>query len=148
MNSTTRPWRSMPAREGTPELYAFNAPNGADGICRIERNALPDRRTLVIVEEVVGNPGMSVTNAIEAIAAQLSQALDIPPGKMVIVEHYERRWEEPGTDHWDLVTFNQGGAPTWTPLDAAAWKSFGFRPRARNPVEEVQSLIVKDDEDR
>ncbi len=135
MDFLYRPWHLGWQTEGKPELFAYKSPNGCDGICRLERIDLPDERVVMICEQIDGNPGMSVTNAIEYIAFQLCEQFDVNPEKLVLIEHYDTWFNK--RDEWDLVSFakkppeSNFDDPEWTPMTEEDWRSLGFRPRQR-----------------
>src|SRR5919109_1761377 len=54
-----------------PDFFAYKAPNGADGVCLIERIDLPDGRIVIACIETAGNSGMSITNCIEELCFQI-----------------------------------------------------------------------------
>lgn len=144
-----KPWRFWLLLEGRPELFAFKSPNGCDGVCRIERIDLTDGRTVIICEEIDGNPGMSVTNAIEFIALHLCRQFEIEPNKLVLLEHYDTHYHRDG--EWDLVEFAHRSLvdgfdrPFWMTLIELDWRQLGFRPRKRRgkSTREPQSMIVR-----
>jgi hypothetical protein len=142
------PWRFTWLVEGAPELFAYKSPNGFDGICRIERVNLPDDRAAIICEDIDGNPGMSTTNAIEYIALQLCEQLEIEPELLVLIEHYDTWFAD--EEEWNLVQFKQRSMtegfaePSWHPLSAADWAIWGMRPRLRrNRRGQPQSLVIR-----
>ncbi len=74
----SRPWRfffELTADE--PELFAYNAPNGADGVCLIERIDLPDGRIVIVCIAIAGSSGMSVTNCVETLCFQVCERFEI-----------------------------------------------------------------------
>ncbi len=109
------------------------------GRCRI-RTYLPDEERdspVVICSELLNNPGQSITNAAERIAAEVIEANQLPT-PLVWIEHYEDGArgtpEDPHT--FDLVLFEhyevresrapylgeravEIGRPAWKPLDRA-----------------------------
>ena len=61
------PWRfSFWQVANQAELFAYKA-RGSDGVCLIERIDLPDGRIVVVCIQIPGNPGTSITNAVEDI---------------------------------------------------------------------------------
>ncbi len=147
MDFLYKPWKLIWQIEENPELFAYKSPNYCDGICRIERINLLDDRVVVICEEIDGNPGMSVTNAIEYIAFQICEQFNINPKQLVLIEHYDTWYCN--EDEWNLVIFKkmppesnfQG--PEWKPMTNEDWRSLGFRPRQRGSKRRKQptSLI-------
>ncbi|HCY64115.1 MAG TPA: hypothetical protein DHV59_15095 [Oxalobacteraceae bacterium] len=126
------PWRyPLWQVANQPELFAFKSGNGSDGICLIERIDLPDERIVVACMSVVGNPGISITNAVEDICFQVCERFEIPPDRLVWLEHYEDFDDE----EWDMVTFGtsppQGpfSNPTWKTMTPQLWKSLLLEPK-------------------
>jgi hypothetical protein len=123
-------------------IHAFRGPSGVRSACRV-RLYLPDEAKpgdapgdapLVIVSELADNPGNSVTNAIEQIAAEVidAHALTRVP---VFVEHYPLESTGGCEETFDLVVFayhevgevmrgglwrREVGPPTWKPLGRRA----------------------------
>ncbi len=135
MDFLYQPWHLKLQIEEKPELFAYKSPSGSDGVCLIERINLPDERVVMICEEIDGNPGTSVTNAIEYIAFQLCEQFDVSPEKLVLIEHYDTWCDK--NDEWDLVSFakrppeSNFDDPEWTPMTEEDWRSLGFGPRQR-----------------
>jgi hypothetical protein len=121
-------------------IHAFRGPAGARSACRVrfyvpaeEDEAFGDA-PVVIVSELANNPGTSVTNAIEQIAAEVMDALT-PTCVPVFVEHYPPESTGGSEETFDLVVFAHEeirevlrggirrkalGRPTWKPLDRPA----------------------------
>jgi hypothetical protein len=121
-------------------IHAFRGPSGARSACRIrlympaeEDEALGDA-PVVIVSELANNPGTSVTNAVEQIAAEVMAAHDLETAP-VFVEHYPLEATGGHKETFDLVVFahhevkevlragiwrKELGSPTWKPLDHCA----------------------------
>ena len=122
-------------------IHAFRGPTGVSSACRI-RLYLPGAAEpggtlgdapVVIVFELPDNPGTSVTNAIEQIAAEVIDAHRFAMGRApVFVEHYPPRATGGRDETFDLVVFahhevrevirggiwhKEIGSPTWEPLD-------------------------------
>jgi hypothetical protein len=120
------------------------------GRCRV-RIFLPEEPErdvpVVILTEPTDNPGTSVTNCVERLAAEVSHANGLDPARAVWIEHYERgvrgTAEDPHT--FDLVTFSSYeiedlganllgerhmrlGEPTWRLLDRASVEALVGRP--------------------
>ncbi|MDB5871802.1 MAG: hypothetical protein JWQ07_1244 [Ramlibacter sp.] len=117
-----------------PDLFAYKASNGADGICLLERVDLPDGRIVIACISIVGNPGQSITNAVEEICFQVCERFEIPPEHLIWLEHYENL---PGYEEWSWVTFEQLPPaslfrnPTWRTMTPALWRQLGLKPRAK-----------------
>jgi len=69
---------------------------------------------VVMLTELPGNPGMSVTNAFEYIATQVLRQNRLHPGRVIWIEHYPERGRDlPET--FDLVTLEWSEEPDgWT----------------------------------
>lgn len=124
------PWQLWTPMEGATKLFAYKSPNRCDGICRIECIELVDGRTVIVCEEIDGNPGMSVTNAIEYVALQVCEQYRIDPHKLVWIEHYDTSFAK--ELEWDLVTFEKippkgiFDGPNWKPMTATDWEALGL----------------------
>ena len=122
-------------------IHAFRGPAGARSACRVrlyvpaeEGDEAFGDAPVVIVSELANNPGTSVTNAIEQIAAEVMDALT-PTSVPVFVEHYPPESTGGSGETFDLVVFAHAeirevlragirrkalGPPTWKPLDRCA----------------------------
>ena len=120
-------------------IHAFRGPSGIRSACRIrlylpdEEDKILDDAPVVIVSELPDNPGTSVTNAIEQIAAEVMDAHSLALERVpVFVEHYPPEATGRGEETFDLVVFGHHevrevvrggvwrkeiGSPTWKPLD-------------------------------
>lgn len=110
-------------------LFAYKSPNRFDGVCRIERIVLRDKRTVIICEQVSENPGMSITNAVEEIAFQVCGWYEIDPEQLVWIEHYPR---ETGYLRVSFTVQPPAGmfaGPSWIPMQRADWRDLGLRAR-------------------
>ena len=89
--------------------------------CELSAFELPDSRRALVISEISGNTGPSVTNAIECIVREAYvQVHDLPPiSELVVIEHYgPRSYEHPIPENtWDLVTFKHS-----KPIDDPVWK--------------------------
>jgi len=137
LSFTLRTWRSplwQVANE--PELFAYKAGNGMDGVCLIERIDIPDGRIVLACIDVAGNPGNSITNCVEELCFQVCERFDIPTEKLVWLEHYDTF----GDAEWNVVTFSQfppNGPfqdPKWSKMTPAMWRSLRLRPKKRLKV--------------
>lgn len=132
LKSINKPWRLAWLDDGIPELFAYKAINGVDGICRIERFKLNDDRVLFVCEEIDDNPGQNIPNSVESIAFQLCKRFDVKPEKLVLLEHFptSRRHKE----LWHLVEFSQRDLrlgfkyPTWHAIEKKDWLRLGYKP--------------------
>ncbi len=123
-------------------IHAFRGPSGVRSACRV-RLYLPDEEGLalgdspvVVVSELPDNPGTSITNAIEQIAAEVMDAHGFALGRVpVFVEHYPPEATGGRDETFDLVVFGHHevrqimrggiwrkeiGPPTWKPLERRA----------------------------
>ncbi|MGC2236176.1 MAG: hypothetical protein WA584_08445 [Pyrinomonadaceae bacterium] len=130
-----KPWKLRVLDEMEPQLFAYKSANRFDGICRIERINLSNDYIVVICEQIDGNPGQSVTNAIEYIAFQLCDQFNINPQKLILIEHYDTWFCN--ENEWNLVRFEKMPPdfafenPTWQPITKEDWQKLGFQPRRR-----------------
>ena len=131
---TTRRWRTpawMVANQ--PELFAYKAGNGCDGVCLVERINLPDGRIVVACIQMAGNPGCSITNCVEELCFQVCEWLKVSPDQMIWLEHYDfNEW-----DDWSMVTFGQKpprgpfAEPKWTDMTPDLWRSLRLKPKRK-----------------
>lgn len=121
-------------------IHAFRGPSGVRSACRVrlyqpdeEGEALSDA-PVAIISELAANPGTSVTNAIEQLAAEIVDAYGL--GRVpVLIEHYPPEATGGGEETFDLVVFahhevmnvmrggiwrKELGSPTWKPLGRRA----------------------------
>lgn len=126
-----RPWR-FPLWQMADhlEFFAYTAAV-ADGVCLIERIDLPDGRIVIACVQPPGNPGRSITNAVEEISAQVRARFEIPADKLVWLENYS--FMEP--QEWLWVRFHAAapdgaaGQPYWTKMTPQLWKSLRLSPK-------------------
>jgi hypothetical protein len=121
-------------------IHAFRGPSGVRSACRVrlympaEEDEACGDAPVVIVSELANNPGTSVTNAIEQIAAEVMDSLT-PTRVPVFVEHYPPESTGRCEETFDLVVFAHDeireamrggirrkilGSPTWKSLDRQA----------------------------
>jgi hypothetical protein len=114
-----------------PEFFAYKSHNGADGVCLIERIDLPDGRTVVACISLPGNPGCSISNAVEELCFQICSRFEIPPHRVVWLLNYD----ELDSTEWDRVQFSGSGDsgpfvnPQFSILQADDWTALGFHPK-------------------
>jgi hypothetical protein len=93
---------------------------------------------VVICSELPNNPGGSITNSVEAIAAGVIRANELPT-PLVWIEHWPKESTDGGEEVFELVVFSSyevaerapylgetrawTGEPTWKPLDRASVES-------------------------
>jgi hypothetical protein len=88
-----------------------------DSWCDVDVYSGGDKPALVIFTEVADNPGTSITNAIETIAAMVVKDYDLDPVATIFIEHYT----------YDPETFDKVEMP-WTgdSYDNPKWTSIGI----------------------
>ena len=116
--------------------YIHPTPHGDR--CRI-RLYLPDEdrdAVVVICTELANNPGMSVTNAVRRVAAEVIEA-HLLPTPLVWIEHHPPQATGSHTETFEMVLFDsyevrearssylgdravEIGSPMWKPLDRAS----------------------------
>src|SRR4051812_41938223 len=109
-------------------LFPFRSPNQHDGVCRVERIELGDGRTVVICQELEDNPGQSVTNAFEAVAAQICAKYSLDIRNVIWVDHCE----DDEDFHSATIKVSSRGEllkPDWTEMTANDWIELGLEPR-------------------
>ena len=134
-NSQEATWRyPLYQVANQPELFAYKAPGGMDGICLIERIDIPDGRIVVVCIEVSGNPGQSITNSVEHICSQVCRRFAISPDKLVWLEYYDH----PRMGKWMAVKFGGWSVdgrffehPVWEPMTPNMWRDLRLRPKKR-----------------
>lgn len=145
---TAQPWRyPLWQVANEPEYFAYKAGNRADGVCLIERIDIPDGRIVIACIQTPGNPGNSITNCVEYLCFQVCERFEIPPEKIVWLEHYDYYQEE----GWELVTFSEMppdkpfGKPKWTLVTSEIWKDLRLKPKKRLIVRNghVRSKLTK-----
>jgi hypothetical protein len=118
------------------DRFEFRGFHGCRSCCRLEIVPLRDGRTLVVATELPDNPGTSVTNAAEILAADACRRFRIDPRRLVWVEHYG--YPVPGDPAeprgFDRVAFRIGpggeiGGPSWRPMTGDDWRGLGCDPR-------------------
>jgi len=115
-------------------IHPYKDAGGRRAHCRV-RIYLPDEvrdAPVVVCSEVPNNPGGSITNSAEVIAAGVIQANRLPT-PLVWIEHWPKESTEGGAETFDLVVFSSYevterapylretrawiGDATWKPLD-------------------------------
>lgn len=124
-------WQTPWERDRWPLLFAFKAPNLADGICRVERVTLPDGRKWMLLGNIDDNPGVTVTNAVEHVAFQVAAWLDLDVEHVIWLEYYAIE----GDHHWSRITFAMSppegmfAGPAWHEMTRGDWHALGVVPR-------------------
>ena len=115
-------------------IHPYKDAGGRPAHCRV-RIYLPEETgdfPVVMCSEVPNNPGGSITNSAEAIAARVIRANRLPT-PLVWIEHWPRESTDGGEDTFELVVFSSYevmerapylgearawiGEPTWKALD-------------------------------
>lgn len=121
-------------------IHGFRGSSGVRSACRV-RLYRPDEEgeafgdvPVAIISELGANPGTSVTNAIEQLAAEIIDAYDLRRVP-VFIEHYPLEATGGSEETFDLVVFahhevreivrggvwrKELGPPTWKPLGRRA----------------------------
>jgi hypothetical protein len=126
----------MPMHLASDYIHPYQDAGGGRAGCRV-RIYLPDDMSdapVVVCSEVPNNPGGSITNSVEAIAAGVIRANRLPT-PLVWIEHWTEETTE-GQESFELVVFSgyevEERAPylgetrawigdaTWKPLDRAS----------------------------
>lgn len=129
-----QPWKySFWQVANEPEFFAYTSNGMADGVCLIERIDLPDGRIVIACIDMVGNPGTSITNSVEAICFQVCERFNIPADRLVWLEHYD---DNEYTD-WSMVIFEQKPPnypfrnPKWIDMTPELWRQLLLKPRKK-----------------
>jgi hypothetical protein len=115
-------------------IHPYKDAGGRPSHCRV-RIYLPDDdldAPVVVCSEVPNNPGGSITNSAEVIAAGVIRANELPT-PLVWIEHWPKRSKDGGIETFDLVVLSRFevierapylgetrawvGDATWKPLD-------------------------------
>jgi hypothetical protein len=81
-------------------IYNFKGLYGCKSRCELEVIG-----NVAIVTETEGNPGTSVTNAVETLAAQICKEYNIKPIDLHLIEHYPERGRGAIPETFDRVSF-------------------------------------------
>jgi hypothetical protein len=117
-------------------IHPYKDAGGRPAHCRV-RIYLPDDvldAPVVVCSELPNNPGGSITNSAEVIAAGVIRANELPT-PLVWIEHWPKQVTDGGDETFELVVFSSYevterapylgetrawiGEPTWKPLDRA-----------------------------
>jgi hypothetical protein len=117
-------------------IHPYKDAGGRPAHCRVRIYLPEDMRDapVVICSEVPNNPGESITNSSEAIAAAVIRANELPT-PLVWIEHWPKESTAGGEEVFELVVFSNYevierapylgetrvwiGEPTWKSLDRA-----------------------------
>jgi hypothetical protein len=115
-------------------VFPYRGFHGGECKCGLRVIPLHDGRTAVICSELPDNPGTSVTNFAEDLAALVCAEFGIDPKRLVWIEHYVPHRGHPEPD-WDLVTFKIAlhdgrqavlAEPQWRSMRDADWCGLGL----------------------
>ena len=117
-------------------IHPYKDAGGRPAHCRVQIYLPEDMgdAPVVICSEVPNNPGESITNSSEAIAAAVIRANELPT-PLVWIEHWPKESTDCGEETFELVVFSNYevierapylgetrvwiGEPTWKSLDRA-----------------------------
>ena len=118
-------------------IHPYKDTGGRSAHCRVQIYLPDDTRDdpVVICSELPNNPGGSITNSAEVIAAGVIRANELPT-PLVWVEHWPKESTDGGEEVFELVVFSSYevterapylretrewvGEATWKPLDRAS----------------------------
>jgi hypothetical protein len=112
-------------------IHPYKDAGGRPAHCRV-RIYLPEERydvPVVLCSELPNNPGGSITNSAEAIAAGVIRANSLPT-PLVWIEHWPKESTDSGTETFDLIVFSNYEVTEWAPylgetrarIGEATWK--------------------------
>src|SRR5215217_1741056 len=88
-------------------IHSYRSAEGRRARCRV-RIYLPDDMRdapVVICSELPNNPGGSITNSVEVIAAGVMRAYELP-NPLVWIEHWSEESTNDGEETFELVVFS------------------------------------------
>ena len=86
-------------------LLRYQGKNGFDGVCHVRVYEQPGQLPTVIAGALEDNPGTSITNAIEMVAAAVQRS-QFPEGReFKLIEHYPDTIDRRGTPTYALIHF-------------------------------------------
>jgi hypothetical protein len=121
-------------------IHPYKDAGGRLARCRVRIYLPEDMHDLpvVICSELPNNPGGSITNSAEVVAAGVIRANELPT-PLVWIEHWPKESTDGGEEVFELVVFSSyevaerapylgetrawTGEPTWKPLDRASVES-------------------------
>ena len=129
-------------------IFHYKGFHGCDAKCGLEVIRHKDKDfDVVVATELHDNPGTSITNMAEGIATLVCKEFDIPPSRLLWIEHYPERPSgtprKPFPESFDRVWFTWTGeqfrSPRWRPLSTEQveaikkgedfdWQGEGERP--------------------
>lgn len=116
---------AMPQIPGAiSQEYHYEGIGQCDCVCGLQRGRNPQTgQDFIILTELPGNTGTSVTNWVEALATQVMQRFGLNPAKTIIIEHYPERGDHVLFEEtWDLVQPNWVNGVAKCPQDRHMWK--------------------------
>ena len=117
-------------------IHPYKDAGGGSAHCRVRIYHFDDMHDspVVICSELPNNPGGSITDSAEVIAAGVIRANELPT-PLAWIEHWPKESTDQGAETFDLVVFSRYeveerapylgetrawiGEPTWKPLDRA-----------------------------
>jgi hypothetical protein len=120
-------------------IHPYKGAGGRRAHCRV-RIYLPDEvldAPVVVCSEVPNNPGGSITNSAEVIAAGVIRANRLSP-PLVWIEHWPEESTEGGAETFDLVVFSSYEVTERAPYLGESRASIGdaiWKPLDRTSVE-------------
>ena len=120
-------------------IHPYKDARGRPAHCRVRIYLPEDMRDapVVICSEVPNNPGESITNSSEAIAAAVIRANELPT-PLVWIEHWPKESTDGGEERFDLVVFSSYQVTERTPYlgETRAWIGDAtWKPLDRTSVE-------------
>jgi hypothetical protein len=117
-------------------IHPYKDAGGGPARCRVRIYFFDDMHDspVVVCSELPNNPGGSITDSAEVIAAGVIRANELPT-PLIWIEHWPKENTDRGAETFDLVVFSSYkveerapylgetrawiGEPTWKPLDLA-----------------------------
>jgi hypothetical protein len=86
-------------------LLSYQGLNDFDGLCHIRVYEQPGQQPIVIAGALDDNPGTSITNAIEMVAASVQRSQFSDGHEFQLIEHYPDTIHRQGTPTYALIHF-------------------------------------------
>jgi hypothetical protein len=86
-------------------LLTYQGMNGFDGLCHVRVYEQPGQLPTVIAGALEDNPGTSITNAIEMVAAAVQRSQFQDGREFRLIEHYPDTIDRRGTPTYALIHF-------------------------------------------
>jgi len=116
-------------------LEAFQGPETFDGLCHLRVYEQPGHLPFVIAGGLDDNPGTSITNAIEMVAAAVQRTQFADGREFGLIEHYRDGIDERPTPTYSLVHFSH------RPLEESPEIEGEFRHPRWEPIDSVEELL-------